>query len=139
MASFTKTTFGNESAPYLSDTELNALQDKINNALKAATDLVDYTSQITAVKGTINGGKVYKIGRVAYWQIAYTSTETINWAQMITFPAALEPLVSKDNKIYIQGENKDVHGSSSSTPLQIRGPKISGETSFMTFSYITKS
>lgn len=103
--------------------------------------LVDYTSKITAVGGKITGGKVFKAGRIAFWQITYESSETSSWAQIISFPKELEPLVSnkEGTHIYLQGENKDVHGSSSTTPLQIRGKKTDKEGIFLTFCYITKN
>ncbi len=101
--------------------------------------LVDYTSQISAINGSFTGGKVYKFGRVAYWQIVYTPSETSSWAEIVTFPEGLEPLTPSNNQLYLQGENKTLYSKLHSTPLQIRGPKTNGEPISLCFSYITKN
>lgn len=141
MASFEKTVFKNGSAPYLSDTVLNALQDKINNALKGATDLVDYTSQVTAINGSFAGGKVYKIGRVAYWQINYMSSETNSWGDICSFPSALEPLTPNSGNIYMAGVNVSIYNNSGTHALKICGGKKNESENLigLVFSYITKT
>lgn len=139
MASFTKTVFKNGSAPYLSDTVLNALQDNINNALKGATDLIDYTSQVTALKGNFAGGKVYKIGRVAYWQINYIPSETTSWGDICSFPTALEPLAPNAGYVYLAGTNVSIYNNSGTHALKICGKKTSNDLIGLVFSYITKT
>lgn len=103
--------------------------------------LTDYTSKITAVNGAITGGKVFKMGRIAFWQITYISYETSSWAEMLSIPPELAPLGSNSagDSVYIQGENKTIYNELASTPLQIRGPKTNNENIFLTFSYITES
>lgn len=103
--------------------------------------LTDYTSKITAVNGAITGGKVFKMGRIAFWQITYISYETSSWAEMLSIPPELAPLGSNSagDSVYIQGENKTIYNELASTPLQIKGPKTNNENIFLTFSYITES
>lgn len=101
--------------------------------------LVDMTSKVKAVKGNILGGKVFKMGRIAFWQLAYKSTEESNWGEMLTFSEELEPLTSYNNELYIQGMNVTVYGKNSSTPLQIKGAKNTTDNVFLTFTYITKN
>lgn len=101
--------------------------------------LEDLTSKVKAVKGNILGGKVFKMGRIAFWQIAYKSTEESTWGEMLTFSEELEPLPSNDNCIYIQGQNVTLYDKNATTPLQVRSVKNKTDTVFLTFSYITKN
>lgn len=101
--------------------------------------LVDYTSKINAINGTFAGGKVYKFGRVAYWQINYMPSETNGWGEICSIPAELEPLTPNSGNIYFKGLNISIYNNSGNNALKIYGEKKSGDLIGLVFSYITNN
>lgn len=101
--------------------------------------LVDYTSQVNAISGSFKGGKVYKLGRVAYWQINYLSNETTSWGDICSFPSELEPLTADSGNVYFKALNIGINNASVNQPLTIRGEKKANDLIGLNFSYITKT
>ena len=56
----------------------------------------DFTDKCTFVNCTFETGKIYKIGRIVFFQILITSNITHAWGQIISLPNELYPIGTID-------------------------------------------